>query len=1010
MHLDKERSMLKIGRRAFAAALLMMCGLAFSSQAQAQLGSLVVNMTAPASGATVSGTVPVSASVTIVGLLTVQSVQFKLDGANLGAADTSAPYSVSWNTTGAANGSHTLSAVATAVLGLQFTSAPITVTVSNGPPPDTTPPSVSLMSPANGATVSATLAVSASASDNVGVAGVQFKLDGANLGAEDTAAPYSVSWNTTGAANGSHTLTAVARDAAGNRTTSAAVTVTVSNGPPPDTTPPSVSITSPANGATVSATVAVSAGASDNVGVAGVQFKLDGANLGAEDAAASYSVSWNTTGAANGSHTLTAVARDAVGNQTTSATVTVTVSNGPPPDNTPPSVSLASPANGATLQGTVTVTASASDNVGVVGVQFFGDGVSLGAEDTTAPYSITVDTTASSNGSHILTAVARDAAGNRTTSAAVTVTVSNGPPPDTTPPSVSVTSPANGATVSATVAVSAGASDNVGVAGVQFKLDGANLGSEDTSAPYSVSWDTTGAASGSHTLTVVARDAAGNVASSTAVTVTVSNGPPPDTTPPSVNISAPGNGATVHGTVTLTAGASDNVGVVGVQFFGDGMALGGEVTTPPYSISVDSTASSDGSHTLTAVARDGAGNRTTSAPITVTVSNAAPTVRFEETDPSIGYTSGWSPDADASLSNGAAAVSDTSGAQATFMFTGTSVSWIGGRSDETGIARVSLDGSFVAEVDTYSKTKEIQVPLFTAVALTNTNHTLSIEVTGQKNAAATLAFVIVDAFDVPAATISRLQETDPSVAYTAGWIQGNTGNSWSGGTAAGSLTPGDQATFTFTGTGIRWLSARGPQHGIAQVSLDGAFVTQVDAFAQLDTDQVQAELFKATGLADASHTLTIEVTGQKNANAGAAIITVDAFEVTTSGTRRQETDPAIGYTGGWSLGNRDHPYSEGTAAESATQGDQATFTFTGTSVSWIGFRGPQTGIARITLDGNVVTDSFDTFSSTEAPQSTVFTMSGLAAGSHTLTIEATGSKNPASAGTSIVIDAFDVTP
>jgi VCBS repeat-containing protein len=440
------------------------------------------------------------------------------------------------------------------------------------------------------------------------------------------------------------------------------------------------------------------------------------------------------------------------------------------------------------------------------------------------------------------------------------------------------------------------------------------------------------------------------------------------------------------------------------------MALGGEVTTPPYSISVDSTASSDGSHTLTAVARDDAGNRTTSAPITVTVSNAAPAVRFEETDPSIGYTSGWSPDADASLSNGAAAVSDTSGAQATFMFTGTSVSWIGGRSDETGIARVSLDGSFVAEVDTYSKTKEIQVPLFTAVALTNTNHTLSIEVTGQKNAAATLAFVIVDAFDVPATTISRMQETDPSVAYTAGWIQGNTGNSWSGGTAAGSLTPGDQATFTFTGTGIRWLSARGPQHGIAQVSLDGAFVTQVDAFAQLDTDQVQAELFKATGLADASHTLTIEVTGQKNANAGAAIITVDAFEVTTSGTRRQETDPAIGYTGGWSLGNRDQPYSEGTAAESATQGDQATFTFTGTSVSWIGFRGPQTGIARITLDGNVVTDSFDTFSSTEAPQSTVFTMSGLAAGSHTLTIEATGSKNPASAGTSIVIDAFDVTP
>src|SRR5207245_435575 len=151
------------------------------------------------------------------------------------------------------------------------TSAGISVTVFN----DTTPPSVSVTAPVAGASVAGTVTVTASASDNIGVVGVQFKLDGAALGAEDTTSPYSVSWNTVGAANGSHTLTAVARDAAGNVTTSAAVTVTVSN----DTTPPSVSITSPVGGASVSGTVTVTATASDNVGVAGVQFKLDGANL-----------------------------------------------------------------------------------------------------------------------------------------------------------------------------------------------------------------------------------------------------------------------------------------------------------------------------------------------------------------------------------------------------------------------------------------------------------------------------------------------------------------------------------------------------------------------------------------------------------------------------------------------------------------------------------------------------------------------------------------------------------
>src|SRR5207248_3103821 len=143
------------------------------------------------------------------------------------------------------------------------------------------------------------ISVSANASDNVGVVGVQFRLDGANLGAEDTAAPYSIPWNTTTAGNASHTLTAVARDAAGNTTTAASVTVTVSN----DTTAPTISVTAPAGGATVSGTTTINANASDNVGVVGVQFKLDGANVGAEDTTAPYSVSWDTKTASNASHT-----------------------------------------------------------------------------------------------------------------------------------------------------------------------------------------------------------------------------------------------------------------------------------------------------------------------------------------------------------------------------------------------------------------------------------------------------------------------------------------------------------------------------------------------------------------------------------------------------------------------------------------------------------------------------------------------------------------------------------
>src|SRR5213592_1198025 len=126
------------------AVLLAMVGwsLIAPQPAQAQLGtgSLIITVTSPASGSTVSGTVPVTASVTSVGALTVAGVQFKLDGNNLGAEDTTAPYSVSWDTTTTSNASHTLTAVARDSLGMLWTSDPVTVTVFN----DTTQTSVTI--------------------------------------------------------------------------------------------------------------------------------------------------------------------------------------------------------------------------------------------------------------------------------------------------------------------------------------------------------------------------------------------------------------------------------------------------------------------------------------------------------------------------------------------------------------------------------------------------------------------------------------------------------------------------------------------------------------------------------------------------------------------------------------------------------------------------------------------------------------------------------------------------
>jgi hypothetical protein len=108
------------------------------------------------------------------------------------------------------------------VTGINFTAQPVTQT-------DTAAPTVLITSPGSTGPVSGTTTIAANATDNVGVVGVQFQVDGVSLGAELTAAPYSIAWTTTSVADGSHAVTAIARDAAGNVATSAAVTVNVLN-------------------------------------------------------------------------------------------------------------------------------------------------------------------------------------------------------------------------------------------------------------------------------------------------------------------------------------------------------------------------------------------------------------------------------------------------------------------------------------------------------------------------------------------------------------------------------------------------------------------------------------------------------------------------------------------------------------------------------------------------------------------------------------------------------------
>src|SRR5688500_10490939 len=113
--------------------------------------------------------------------------------------------------------------------------------------------------------------------------------------------------------------------------------------------------------------------------------------------------------------------------------------------------------------------------------------------------------------------------------------------------------------------------------------------------------------------------------------------------------------------------------------------------------------------------------------------------------------------------------------------------------------------------------------------------------------AATLSAIVLLASPVAhGATVSRIQQTSTTIAYTGAWEQGNTDRTWSGGTAAVSREALARATLSFSGSGVKWIGFRGPQAGIARVHLDGTHVATVNLFAV--TEQVRAVVYQVSGI------------------------------------------------------------------------------------------------------------------------------------------------------------------
>jgi len=187
---------------------------------------------------------------------------------------------------------------------------------------DTTLPVAAITSPSDGSSVSGTVGVNASASDNLGITKMEILLDGV-LAARGTSDSISVSWNTLNSADGTHVIEARAYDAANNMGSST-ISVVVSNLGSADTTAPVATISSPKEGATVTGITKVYIAATDAVGVTKVELYVDGKFFGSSTSSSAV-FNWNTRKETKGSHKLQSFGYDAAGNIGASPVVTVNV-------------------------------------------------------------------------------------------------------------------------------------------------------------------------------------------------------------------------------------------------------------------------------------------------------------------------------------------------------------------------------------------------------------------------------------------------------------------------------------------------------------------------------------------------------------------------------------------------------------------------------------------------------------------------------------------------------------
>jgi alpha-galactosidase len=323
-----------------------------------------------------------------------------------------------------------------------------------------------------------------------------------------------------------------------------------------------------------------------------------------------------------------------------------------------------------------------------------------------------------------------------------------------------------------------------------------------------------------------------------------------------------------------------------------------------------------------------------------------------------------------------------------YTFKGTGIELITEKDSSQGNVDIYIDNVFKQTVNTYNATRQAQQSVYKISGLTNGAHTIkAVKKSG--------TYMLLDKLSFSVASPIDINDTDPAIVYTGSWsLSSNRGFGDYKDDVHFTQTNNDYFQYTFKGTGIDLITEKEASQGDIDIYIDNVFQRTVSTYNA--TRLTQQTVFSVSGLASGTHTI-------KAVKKSGTYMLLDKLSFRSDRIQINNTDPGITYSGTWSSnGNRGFGDYTNDVHFTSTNSNYFQFTFTGTGIELITEKEAAQGNVDIYID-NVFQQTVSTYNATRLSQQVVYSVSGLASGTHTL-------KAVKTTGTYMLLDSLRITP